>query len=107
LFGTFNPPHIGHTLIANYFYITNNFDEIWFMVSPQNPFKKDISNEIYPQIVEFSPQVTSEIGITMLANSITLTPGTVTIVAKRINLLYMPLHQSLLKGFTKASLKRK
>lgn len=43
LFGTFNPPHIGHTLIANYFYITYNFDEIWFIVSPQNPFKKDIN----------------------------------------------------------------
>ncbi len=43
LFGTFNPPHIGHTLIANYFYITNNFDEIWLVVSPQNPFKKDIN----------------------------------------------------------------
>jgi nicotinate-nucleotide adenylyltransferase len=43
LFGTFNPPHIGHTLIANYFYITNNFDEIWFIVSPQNPFKKNIT----------------------------------------------------------------
>ena len=43
LFGTFNPPHIGHTLIANYFYLTNNFDEIWFIVSPQNPFKKDIT----------------------------------------------------------------
>lgn len=43
LFGTFNPPHIGHTLIANYFYIANNFDEIWFIVSPQNPFKKDIT----------------------------------------------------------------
>ncbi|MFY9274390.1 MAG: nicotinate (nicotinamide) nucleotide adenylyltransferase [Bacteroidales bacterium] len=43
LFGTFNPPHIGHTLIANYFYITKNFDEIWFIVSPQNPFKKDIN----------------------------------------------------------------
>ncbi|MDI3545729.1 MAG: nicotinate-nucleotide adenylyltransferase [Rikenellaceae bacterium] len=43
LFGTFNPPHIGHTLIANYFYIANNFDEIWFIVSPQNPFKKDIN----------------------------------------------------------------
>lgn len=43
LFGTFNPPHIGHTLIANYFYIANNFDKIWFIVSPQNPFKKDIN----------------------------------------------------------------
>ncbi|MFY9418832.1 MAG: nicotinate (nicotinamide) nucleotide adenylyltransferase [Bacteroidales bacterium] len=43
LLGTFNPPHIGHTLIANYFYITKNFDEIWFIVSPQNPFKKDIN----------------------------------------------------------------
>lgn len=43
LFGTFNPPHIGHTMISNYFYITNNFDEIWFIVSPQNPFKKDLN----------------------------------------------------------------
>lgn len=43
LFGTFNPPHIGHTMIANYYYIVNKFDEIWFIVSPQNPFKKDLN----------------------------------------------------------------
>jgi multicomponent Na+:H+ antiporter subunit E len=34
-------------------------------------------------LVEFPSQVTSEIGITMLANSITLTPGTITVVAKK------------------------
>ena len=39
-FGSFNPIHIGHLIIANH--IANNTDvnEVWFVVSPQNPFKK-------------------------------------------------------------------
>ena len=38
-FGSFNPIHIGHLIIANH--IANNTDvqEVWFIVSPQNPFK--------------------------------------------------------------------
>ncbi|HBG70343.1 MAG: nicotinic acid mononucleotide adenylyltransferase [Bacteroidetes bacterium GWF2_43_63] len=39
-FGSFNPPHIGHMAIANYLLAFGNIDEIWFVVSPQNPLKE-------------------------------------------------------------------
>jgi nicotinate-nucleotide adenylyltransferase len=38
-FGSFNPVHTGHLLIANYFVQFTQLDKIWFIVSPQNPFK--------------------------------------------------------------------
>ena len=38
-FGSFNPIHIGHLLIANYFAEETDLDQVWFVVSPQNPFK--------------------------------------------------------------------
>ena len=39
LFGSFNPIHTGHLLIANYMVEYTELDKIWFVVSPQNPFK--------------------------------------------------------------------
>ncbi|MCT4646652.1 MAG: nicotinate (nicotinamide) nucleotide adenylyltransferase [Carboxylicivirga sp.] len=39
-FGSFNPLHIGHLALANYMLEFENQDEIWFVVSPQNPFKR-------------------------------------------------------------------
>lgn len=39
-FGTFNPVHVGHLIIANYMANYTELDEVWFVVSPQNPFKK-------------------------------------------------------------------
>lgn len=38
-FGSFNPIHIGHLIIASY--VANNTDmqQVWFVVSPQNPLK--------------------------------------------------------------------
>lgn len=39
--GTFNPIHVGHLALANYLREYGDLDEIWFMVSPQNPFKVD------------------------------------------------------------------
>ena len=39
-FGTFNPIHIGHMAIANYMVEYTDIDQLWFVVSPQNPFKK-------------------------------------------------------------------
>jgi nicotinate-nucleotide adenylyltransferase len=39
-FGSFNPIHIGHTVIANWFVEYTDLDNVWFVVSPQNPFKE-------------------------------------------------------------------
>lgn len=38
-FGSFNPVHIGHLAIANYIREFTDLDQVWFVVSPQNPFK--------------------------------------------------------------------
>ena len=38
-FGTFNPIHIGHMAIANYMVEFTDISQLWFVVSPQNPFK--------------------------------------------------------------------
>ena len=39
-FGTFNPIHIGHLVIANYMATHTDLDEVWLIVSPQNPLKE-------------------------------------------------------------------
>ena len=39
-FGSFNPVHVGHLIIANYVVESTDLDQIWFVVSPQNPFKQ-------------------------------------------------------------------
>ncbi|MGE0018153.1 MAG: nicotinate (nicotinamide) nucleotide adenylyltransferase [Draconibacterium sp.] len=38
-FGSYNPVHIGHMVIANYMVEFTNIDQLWFVVSPQNPHK--------------------------------------------------------------------
>lgn len=42
-FGTFNPIHVGHLIIANYMADYTELDEVWLVVSPQNPFKEKAS----------------------------------------------------------------
>lgn len=39
-FGSFNPVHIGHLSIANYVWQNAPVDEVWMVISPQNPFKE-------------------------------------------------------------------
>lgn len=38
-FGTFNPVHIGHLIIANHLAEYAAIDEVWFVVTPKSPFK--------------------------------------------------------------------
>ena len=42
-FGSFNPIHIGHLIIANHILNETEIEKIWFVVSPQNPFKENKS----------------------------------------------------------------
>lgn len=46
-FGSFNPIHNGHLIIAQHMLNEGPFDEIWFVVSPQNPFKE--KRDLLPQ----------------------------------------------------------
>ena len=47
--GSFNPIHTGHLIIANYLCEFEKLDEIWFVVSPQNPLKskRDLLSDIH------------------------------------------------------------
>jgi nicotinate-nucleotide adenylyltransferase len=42
-FGSFNPIHNGHLIIANHILNETELDKIWFIISPQNPFKESNS----------------------------------------------------------------
>ncbi|MFS4484215.1 nicotinate (nicotinamide) nucleotide adenylyltransferase [Hyunsoonleella sp. 2307UL5-6] len=42
-FGSFNPIHIGHLVIGNHIAEYSDLDQIWFVVTPHNPFKKKSS----------------------------------------------------------------
>jgi nicotinate-nucleotide adenylyltransferase len=39
-FGSFNPIHVGHLIVANTLATSTDLEQVWFVVSPQNPFKK-------------------------------------------------------------------
>lgn len=40
LFGSFNPVHVGHLILAEHFATRTDLAEVWLVVSPQNPFKE-------------------------------------------------------------------
>ena len=39
-FGTFNPIHVGHLIIANHLVEHTDLDAVWMVVTPRSPFKK-------------------------------------------------------------------
>ncbi len=46
-FGSFNPIHVGHLIVASVIHAQTDLQQVWFVVSPQNPFKqtKNLLNE--------------------------------------------------------------
>jgi nicotinate-nucleotide adenylyltransferase len=48
LFGSFNPVHVGHLILAEYFATRTDLEEVWLVVSPQSPFK--VGQELLPDI---------------------------------------------------------
>ena len=40
-FGTYNPIHVGHLIIANHMAERNDMDQVWLVVTPQNPLKSN------------------------------------------------------------------
>ena len=40
-FGSFNPVHQGHLIVANYVLNETDIEKVWMVVSPQNPLKKE------------------------------------------------------------------
>ena len=42
-FGSFNPIHVGHLIIAEYMLEHSDLEELWFVVSPRNPLKEKAS----------------------------------------------------------------
>lgn len=44
--GSFNPIHIGHAILANYITQFTDIDQLWFMVSPQNPLKGEMNSKM-------------------------------------------------------------
>ena len=56
-FGTFNPVHIGHMIIGQYILENTNAKELWFVVTPQNPFKQKqtlLADRLRLQMVELA-----------------------------------------------------
>ncbi|GHT78999.1 putative nicotinate-nucleotide adenylyltransferase [Bacteroidia bacterium] len=55
--GSYNPVHVGHLAIANYLAEYEGFDQIWFLITPQNPLKKKsdlLDQEFRKQLLENS-----------------------------------------------------
>jgi len=58
-FGSFNPIHIGHLALANYVCEYGGVDELWFVVSPRNPFKEGadlMDDDLRLELVQLATQ---------------------------------------------------
>lgn len=53
--GSFNPIHLGHLALANFLCEEELVDELWFLITPQNPFKQQqtlLDNHLRLEMVE-------------------------------------------------------
>lgn len=51
LFGSFNPIHTGHLILANFMATHTDLDAVWLVVSPQSPFK--VGQEMLPEAARY------------------------------------------------------
>jgi nicotinate-nucleotide adenylyltransferase len=51
LFGSFNPIHTGHLILANFMATHTDLEEVWLIVSPQSPFK--VGQELLPEATRY------------------------------------------------------
>lgn len=78
--GSFNPIHIGHLALANYLCEYEELDEVWFIVSPLNPFKtpENLLNEakrlelVKAAIVDYPKFQASDVELTLPRPSYTI-----------------------------------
>ncbi|MGD9977969.1 MAG: nicotinate (nicotinamide) nucleotide adenylyltransferase [Bacteroidales bacterium] len=80
-FGSFNPIHTGHLVIAEYLLEFSDLQEIWFVISPQNPLKekeelapeRDRLNMLYLALPDNNPRLkVSELELGMASPSYTI-----------------------------------
>jgi nicotinate-nucleotide adenylyltransferase len=67
LFGTFNPIHMGHLVIAEYFAEFTDLDAVWIVVSPHNPLKSQkelLDDNLRLQLVKIAVNKRKKIKVT-------------------------------------------
>lgn len=78
--GSFNPVHHGHVMLANYLVEFSDLDELWFVVSPQNPLKKRedlMKDEIRLKMVELALEGDSRLKVSDIEMSLPLPSYTI------------------------------
>lgn len=58
--GSFNPIHIGHAILANYITQYTDIEQLWLMVSPQNPLKTQLPRSYDAHRLRMAELVTSK-----------------------------------------------
>lgn len=49
-FGSFNPVHVGHLILANFMAYNTPLEQVWMVLSPQNPLKHDHALNEYDRL---------------------------------------------------------
>lgn len=73
LFGSFNPIHVGHLMLAQYVANFGGVDDVWLVVSPHNPFKRqeglapaDVRMRMASLATQYDPKIkVSDIELTL------------------------------------------
>lgn len=58
--GSFDPIHIGHAIVASYVSQLDGIDEVWLMVTPQNPMKEQQTRASFRQRMEMADLVAAD-----------------------------------------------